>query len=226
MFTASFKDEEFMKDMTNVINYSIGFLDGIRRGKPEFLRRLGLKTVEAMKFFIDSNARVNPQALQHMYEWYQNGTPEGRLFDIDYIVNSTGLTISSTISQSKTIQNGSRVPFYDKARIMEEGIPVTIKPKNSEVLVFTNSDGEQVFSRSQISVRNPGGDQAQGSFERTIDLFIEKYFTQSWIHNSGILEYLEKPIAYKRNLSAGKKAGRSKGLSVGYDFIVGGGAII
>jgi hypothetical protein len=163
--------------------------------------------------------------LQHVYEWYQNGSPNGRLFDISYVVSGAGISISSTFKQSKTIQNGSNIPFYNKARIMEDGISVTIRPTNAKVLKF-EADGETVFTSNSVNVANPGGAEAQGSFEKTFDEFFNKYFTQAFMRSSGIAAYLENPVAFKKHLASGKSRGRSAGKSAGYGWIIkAGGAI-
>ena len=64
-------DAAFKKEMKNIIDYSIGFLDGVQAGKTQFLHNMGIMTVEILKEYIDSNARVNPKALHHIYEWYK-----------------------------------------------------------------------------------------------------------------------------------------------------------
>ena len=50
---AVFNSNQFKKEMNNIVNYSVGFLEGIHRGKTVFLKTLGLETVELMKEFID-----------------------------------------------------------------------------------------------------------------------------------------------------------------------------
>ena len=152
----TFNSKQFKKDMNNIVNYSVGFLDGVQRGKTVFLKTLGMETVEVMKEFIDSNARVNPQMLHHIYEWNLTGSPEARLYDISYTVSNLGLSFKSSFSQSRSIKDGSRTPFYDKARIMENGIPVTIRPRVAQVLAF-DDNGETVFTRGPVEVLNPGG---------------------------------------------------------------------
>lgn len=207
----------FKREMDNIIKYSFGFLDGAQRGKKNFLNVLGKETIEVLKEYVDSNARLNPQTLHHVYEWYRTGSPAARLFDFDYTVSNVGLSIKSTFSQSTSIQNGSRVPFYNKARIMEDGIPVTIRPKKAEALRF-EIDGEEIFTKSPIIVRNPGG-QTRNGFEHVFDTFMSKYFKQSFLKNSGILDHIQNPVAYKKNLNAGKQTGRSKGIETGYRWI-------
>jgi hypothetical protein len=216
-----FDTRKFNKDMKNMMDYSIGFLDGVQLGKQDLLKNLGLQTVELLKGYIDSNARVNPSILHHVYEWNKTGSPSGRLYDIVYTVSNLGLSFNSSFRQSKTIQNGSREPFYDKARIMEEGIPVTIAPKQSQALRFTDN-GEEVFTKTPVTVLNPGG-QAEGQFEQVFDNFFNKYFTQAFLRTSGIAAYLENPVAYKKNLSRGKRMGKSAGTSTGYKWIANAG---
>jgi hypothetical protein len=218
----SFNSAKFKKEMNNIVDYSIGFLDGIEKAKPLFLRNMGMQTVELMKEFIDSNARVNPEMLHHIYEWNQTGSPNARLYEISYTVSSLGLSFKSSFSQSLSIKDGSRTPFYDKARIIENGIPVVIRPKTAQVLAFENN-GETVFTKGPITVENPGGTAAQGGFEKVLDMFFNKYFSQAFLRVSGIAQYIENPQIYKKNLQAGKRVGRSHGVSTGYRWIANAG---
>ena len=215
-------DRAFKKDMKNIMDYSIGFLEGIQVGKMKFLNNLGVMTSEILKEYIDSNARVNPKAMHHIYEWYKVGSPDARLFDIKYTVSNLGLSFTSTFKQSSSIKAGSSTPFYNKAKIMEEGTPVVIKPKRSEVLVFEDN-GETVFTKNSITIGSPGGDATTGAFEKVVDVFFNKYFTQAFLKSSGIYEYLSNPVAYKQNLKSGKVSGKSKGLQVGYRWIANAG---
>ena len=110
--------KQFEKQMTNIVNYSIGFLDGIQKGKALFLKNLGAGVIEAMASYVDVSARGNPNALHHVYEWYKNGSPEARLFDINYTVSNIGLSFISVFRQSRTVQEGGTEPFANKARII------------------------------------------------------------------------------------------------------------
>ena len=217
-----FNSNQFKKEMNNIVDYSLGFLEGIQRGKTVFLKTVGMETVELMKEFIDSNARVNPEMLHHIYEWNQTGSPSARLYDISYTTSNLGLSFRSSFSQSTSIKNGSRTPFYDKARIMEEGIPVTIRPRVAQVLAFED-DGETIFTRGPVEVSNPGGTEVQGGFEKVFDMFFNRYFSQAFLRVSGVAKYLENPQAYKKNMQSGKNMGRSKGVSTGYRWIANAG---
>jgi hypothetical protein len=222
MIRSKIDSKKFMKEMNNIMNYSIGFLDGVKMGKQEFLANLGKNTSQILQQFIDANARVNPEALHHVYEWSRTGSPDARLFDINYTVSGLGLSLKSNFRQSTSVKMGSNVPFYNKASIMENGIGVTISPTRSNVLAFED-DGELIFTKNPVSVSNPGGDNVEGSFQRTFDDFFRNYFTQAFMSSSGIGRYLSNPAAFKKDMRRGSKMGRSKGISTGYRWIVNAG---
>jgi hypothetical protein len=216
-----FDGRQFAKDMRNIMDYSTGFLDGIQLGKQELMKSIGLQTIEVLKGYIDSNAKVNPLILHHVYEWNKTGSPTGRLYDINYTISNLGLSFNSSFRQSTTVQNGSNTPFYDKARIMENGIPVTIVPVNAQALRYMDN-GQEVFTKGPVFVQNPGGD-TQGKFEQVFDNFFNKYFTQAFLRASGIGAYLENPTAYKKNLAKGKRLGKPGGVSTGFRWIANAG---
>jgi len=213
-----FESRQFMKDMNNIVEYSMGFLEGIQGGKKIFLDNLGKETVDLIKQFIDSNAKVDPAMLSHVYEWYQSGSPDARLYDIEYTVSNLGLSFKSSFKQSTTIKNGSKVPFYNKARIMEDGIPVVITPKFSQVLVF-DDNGEIVFTKKPVIVEHPGGTQAQGGFEKTMDIIFKQYFSQAFLRTTGLDVYLKNPKVYKTSMAAGKRSGKTAGYETGFKWI-------
>ena len=215
---AKFDSRAFMKTMNNIVDYSFGFLEGAEKGKTVFLDNLGKDTIEALKIFIDTNARMDPQAMHHVYEWGKTGMASQRLFTLNHTVSNLGLSIKSDFRQSTSIKQGSLVPFYNKARVMEDGQPVVIKPRNASVLSF-NVGGEQVFTKNPVNVSNPGGDWVQGSYEKTFDNFMNNYFKQSFLRASGIYQYLNKPEIYKKNIRSGSKNGKSKGVETGYRWI-------
>ena len=214
----SIQTNNFEKELLNSANYSLGFLEGAQKGKKVFLDNLGRGVIFALGQYVDVEARANKEALHHVYEWYQTGSPQARLFDITYTVSNLGLSLNSTFRQSRTIQQDATTPFYNKAKIMENGIPVVIRPKKNSVLRFYQG-GETVFTSKPVTVRNPGGNQVEGSFERIFDEFMTRYFTQAFLRASGISDYISNPVIYKKNLPAGAKQGRPKGISTGYKWI-------
>jgi hypothetical protein len=219
MLTMKVDLSKFNKDMRGIMGYSTGFLDGAEKAKPALLTLLGARISEMLSNFIDSNARVNPQALHHVYEWYRTGSPDARLFDIQYLVTGGGLSVSSSFSQSKSIKSGSKVPFYDKARIMEDGIPVAIVPKTR--LVF-EEDGQTVFTPNPVRVDNPGG-ATEGEYERVFNLFFDVYLKQSFLNQTGIMAKLYQANDFDAKFPSAKRGGRSLGVATGYNWMLKAG---
>jgi hypothetical protein len=215
---AIFNAKAFQKQLDNIVEYSIGFLDGASRGKNVLLDNIAKGTIPTLQNYIDIEARSNPQALHHVYEWYQTGSPEARLFNITYTISNLGLSFKSNFTQSQSLSKNASSPFASKAKVMEDGRTVVIKPRNGEVLAFEDG-GEMVYTKKNIVVTNPGGDDVQGAYERVFDEFFRVYFTQAFLRSSGIMKYLSKPTTYKTNLAAGSRAGRSKGLDTGFKWI-------
>lgn len=218
MINIKYKTNDFMKEMNNILNYSSGFMEGAQNGKKELFETIGEKTKEILNQFIDSNARANESVLHHVYEWSQSGSASSRLFDIEYTASGGGLTFRSTFRQSISVQSGSNTPFYDKARIMEQGIPVRIKPVKAQALAFEDN-GQQVFTKSPVVVTNPGGQSVAGGFEQTVNSFFNSYWKQSFLQASGIADILRNPIQFKQNLPRAKAGGRAVGYDVGYRWI-------
>lgn len=218
MIKVKFKSNDFMKEMNSIVDYATGFLDGAQAGKTELLETVGLRTKEILEQFVDANARTNQAVLGHVYEWQQSGNASSRLFDIEYSVSGGGLTFKSTFRQSMSVKDGSAIPFYDKARIMEQGIPVRIKAKRAQALAFEDN-GQEVFTKQPVEVMNPGGPEAQGGLERTVDSFFNSYWKQSFLRASGIADILRNPIQFKKNLPRAKAGGKTAGYDVGYRWI-------
>jgi hypothetical protein len=207
------------KKLTNIVKYSVGFLEGVQSGKKIFLDNMGGRVIEALNRYVDAMARSDRDALHHVYEWYQTGSPAARLFDLTYTVSNLGLSIKSSFRQSTTVSKDSTTPFYDKARIMELGIPVTIKPKKASALVFEDA-GEAVFTKNPITVHDPGGVEAQYGYGFVFDSFFNNYFTQAFLKSSGLSDYISNPVSYKHNFAAGATGGKSLGKKVGYTWII------
>lgn len=221
MLSVVMDNRQFQKEINNIMQYSTGFLEGVEKGKSAFYIALAPQIAEMASQFIDVNARMSPELLHHVYEWEKVGSPEARLFDIDYKITGVGITFTSSLKQSSSIKNGSNVPFYNKAKIMEEGVAVTIKPKRASALRF-EVDGQEVYTSREVRVDNPGG-QTQGQFNNVISNFFGVYFRQSFLNSSGLLQYFKSPQVYKKNLGSAKRGGRSLGLKTGYQWVANAG---
>ena len=217
MITLKFDSRAFQKEMKNIMDYSVGFVEGVELGKRQFFNSLGPVITEQASQFIDANARLDYQSLHHVYEWSQSGSSQNRLFDIKFTVSNLGLSFTSEFSQSRSVQQGSVVPFYDKAKIMENGEPVTIKPRFAEALRF-EVGGEVVYTKKPVIVENPGGN-TKGQYANVFDMFFGQYFSQAFLRSSGLAKYFENPEVYRKNLSSGKRGGRSVGLTTGSRWV-------
>ena len=121
--------------------------------------------------YVDSQSRINPKSLHHMYEWKKTGMPSARLFDIK-VIGTDGLSfkIGSELKPSKSMVptnfGKSRHVFANKASVMEAGNPVVIRPRNAERLVF-EMDGFVVRMPKgmPVTVKRPGGGKATGRFK-------------------------------------------------------------
>lgn len=214
----TFDMKTFDKQMQGFIDYSTGFLQGVENAKPIFLEQFGKGIITALSAYIDAHARSQPQTLHHVYEWYKVGSPAARLFQLEPLVTKNGIQIKSNFKQSTSIAKDSRQPFYNKANVMENQLPVTIKPKNN-VLVF-EINGETIFTKKKVTISTPGGPAVAGSYQKCFDEFFTVYFKQSFLRASGILDHLENLEAYKINLPSGVKGGKSSGVSVGYKWLI------
>jgi hypothetical protein len=217
----SFDDTQFTKDMKNITEYMYGFVDGTKAGKPELMKLLGVSVKEILENFIDSSARVDPESLSHVYEWYQNGSSDARLFDILYSPSGRGLSFGFTLRQSNSIKDGSKTPFYDKARIMEYGVPVTITPTKAQALSF-DVDGKTVFTKKSVTVENPGGAAAEGGLKNAFTQFFTQYISQALLDVTGLKKHFEIASEFNDGFRSAKSGGRSLGTRMGIKWISGG----
>ncbi len=162
--------------------------------------------------YLDAQARSNPKTLHHMYEWKKVGDSNSRLFSLKVnSVSGLGFTITPDFLLSKSMvpstMGKAKYVFANKAKVMEDGNPVIIKPRNSKRLVF-KMDDQVVFmpeGRSVI-VKKPGGGKATGRFQiayarfftgNLVNLSIKKSGFQQ-IFNTHLKKALSIPADIKR----------------------------
>lgn len=144
--------------------------------------------------YIDSQARVKPKTLHHVYEWNKVGVPTARLFKLNTI-DMDGLSFKINydfkLSKSSVPANNKKQKkkyvFANKAEVMESGMPVIIRPRSSERLVF-ELDGETVFmpKGTSVTVRRPGGAQSSHQFAISYGKFFGGQLVNSSIKSSGL----------------------------------------
>jgi hypothetical protein len=216
MINVNYDTSDFAKKMNSLSLYSKGFINGINTNRQKFNLQLGEYSLEILKKFIDSKARMSPESLHHVYEWDRVGDPGSRLFEINTSATQTSIIFYGNFLSSRSVSDGSSEPFVQKAQVMENSIMIEISPKSSNVLAF-EVDGETVFTTDSIYIANPGGDEVAGSFGRVVEEFFENYYTNTVLMQSGVFKKLSTPIEYVRGFnsgvlgggfSAGKNAGR------------------
>jgi hypothetical protein len=218
MITVSFDDKQFLQEINNVLQYSTGFINGIESAKPVMMKNISYKIKEILYSYIDSMARLEPQKLHHVYEWSQVGSKTARLYDIKCVSNKNNISFFYTMNQSKAIRSGSNIPFYNKAEIMENGTPIKIVAKKSDVLTF-EENGETVFTKKPIDVEFPGGKNVKDGLSETVKSFFNSYLSQTLLDVTGIKSQIKDLSSFKNNLSSAKKGGYQLGVSVGERWI-------
>lgn len=212
MIITKIKNDELSRILKNTISYSNGFLQGIDLNRTEFNRVLGGYAAEALGGYIDSKARMNPSMLHHVYEWNETGNKNSRLFNINVDATKYSITFSGKFLSSRKPSSDSGQVFVDKARIMENGISVTVTPKNSPVLAFED-DGETVFTANSVYIAHPGGEQVSGSFGKVVEEFFDSYFSYSILRP--LMTKLKNPKEFSALYPQGAKTGKSVGVIAG-----------
>ena len=175
--TVKFNGKSFIDTLTNVTNYSQGFIDEVKRSQNKVTEKIASTSVNVFYDYLDGLARSHPGMLHHVYEWGQVGDPFGRLYELSVSLQGKSAVVSADFLQSNLASPSSKEPFYDKADIMEEGIPLVIQEKDAQALFF-EIDGEEFFRRGPIYIANPGGSNTRGSFVRAFNEFYNIYFTK------------------------------------------------
>lgn len=138
--------------------------------------------------FIDSSARVKPNSLHHVYEWNKTGQEQFRLFKLNKM-DADGLSfrigyefkLSKTSVPSKNAKQKKKYIFANKASVMEAGMPIIIRPRSAERLVF-ELNGATVFmpKGTSVTVKSPGGSSSSHQFA----LHYGRYFGGQLVNNS------------------------------------------
>jgi hypothetical protein len=152
--------------------------------------------------YVDAQARVKPRSLHHVYEWNKAGVPTARLFNL-YTIGTNGLSfkinynfkLSKSPVPSKNKKQKKKYVFANKADVMEAGMPIVIRPRSAERLVF-EMDGETVFmpKGSSVAVGKPGGSQASHQFSLSYGRFFGGPLVNSSIKSSGLQRIFNSKI--------------------------------
>jgi hypothetical protein len=208
---ASFNVKKLSKTVTGVVDYSLGFVDGAKLNERKLSDGVAELSIDAFYDYMDGLARSHPGMLHHVYEWGQVGSPAARLFQLKKEFSARNVAISAEFLQSTSISETSNEPFYNKAEIMEEGIPVVINEVNAKALFFT-IEGQEFFRVGPIVIANPGGSATRGSFVNAFNEFYGIYFEEVFLRSIRFYDKLRNPKEYSKSIKAASKSQNSYNL--------------
>jgi hypothetical protein len=212
MYSIKFDSKEAMKILSNVVAYSDGFIKETKAKESTVASKLANASIEAFYDYLDGLARTNPGMLHHVYEWGNVGNPEERLVELKKSISRGGaVSIDTDFLISSSIPQGGNEPFYEKATIMEDGIPITIQATNAKAMFF-EYDGQEYFTAGPITIENPGGEAVRGSFVKAFEEFYNVYFDNVYLRAIRFYEHFSNTKAYAKNFPAAVQSANASGI--------------
>lgn len=206
MYTIKLDTKEAMRMLNNVVAYSDGFIKETKAKQSTVASKLANASIEAFYDYLDGLARTNPGILHHVYEWGNVGNPEARLVELKKSLSGgKSVAIDAEFLTSVSTPAGANEPFYEKATIMEEGIPITIQATNAKAMFF-EYNGEEYFTAGPITIENPGGEAVRGSFIRAFEEFYNIYFEQVYLRAIRFYDHFSETREYAKNFPAAVKS--------------------
>lgn len=150
--------------------------------------------------YIDAKAGMQPKTFHHVYEWKKTGQKDARLFKLnklsqDGLSFKIGYEFKLSKSLVPTNKGKHRHVFANKASMMEAGVPVIIRPRSAERLVF-DVGGYTVFmpKGASVTVTKPGGARVKDSFKVAHKQFFTGNLVSMSIKNSGFQRLFNNSI--------------------------------
>jgi hypothetical protein len=221
MISAKIDTKDFSRMITNAVQYTQGFVNELENSEYILNQKVAHTSIEGFYDFLDGLARSHPGMLHHVYEWGSVGNPSERLVELTMGMAGANAEVSAHFLQSTVPSEDGGETFYDKAEIMEAGIPVTINEKNAKALAFT-IDGEEYFRAGPIVIANPGGQETRGAFVQAFNEFYGVYFTEVYLSSIKFYKHFSNPREYQNNFRSAVKSGGaySKGKAVALSWII------
>lgn len=212
MYSIKFDSKEAIKMLNNIVEYSNGFIKETQAKESTIASRLASTSIEGFYDYLDTLARTNPGMLHHVYEWGAVGDPGSRLVELKKRIGNSSSEIDVDFLASSSVPEGGSQPFYDKAEIMEEGIPVTVQEVDAQAMFF-QIGGEEFFRMGPIVIENPGGEAVRGAFVAAFEDFYNNYFEDVYLRSIRFYDHFENPKDFTNN--AGRAARSSGAYSLG-----------
>ena len=208
MYNIIFDTKELNLMLTNLVRYSDGFIKETKAKESYVALKLGQTSINAFYEYLDALARTNPGMLHHVYEWGQVGNPAARIYELKKVLGGNKIDIQADFLQSSSSPDDNSEPFYDKANIMEEGIPITVQGTEANAMFF-EINGQEYFRVGPITIENPGGQAVRGAFVSSFEEFYNVYFDDIYLKAIRFYDHFSNPIEYEKNFVAGVKGGGS-----------------
>jgi len=211
MYSIKFDDKEAKKMLSNLVDYSNGFIRETQAKQSTIASRLAETSIEAFYDYLDGLARTNPGMLHHVYEWGAVGDPGARLVELKKSIGNTSSEIDADFLASSSVPEGGSEPFYDKVEVMEEGIPVTVQAVQARAMFF-QIDGQEFFRTGPIIIENPGGEATRGSFVKAFEEFYNNYFEDVYLRAIRFYDHFENPTVFSANASRAINSSGAQGI--------------
>lgn len=211
MISTKINAKKAMKILDNLVAYSDGFIKESKAQESTVTMRLAKLSVNGFYEYLDQLAKVNPGMLHHVYEWGRSGDPSSRLYNLKVALSKNNAVITSEFLTSETVSSTSNEPFYEKAKIMEDGITVVVQEVEAQALFF-EIDGIEYFRTGPIVIENPGGPDVRGSFLEQFEEFYNSYLEDVYLRSIRFYQYFMDTKPYEQNFNAAMKSGNAHGV--------------
>ena len=186
--------------ITAVAQYHTGTLSELHNTQTNknIIIRNALEMVgEYFGFYMDNIARRDSASFHHVYENDKVGQKNARLFYYTISGSAGAPSIQYSFRDATAPENSGQV-FRKRAFVMEDGNPITIRPRSGKFLVF-NVDGEKVFTKKSY-VPNPGGTQVSGSFQKAFEDYMNRQ-ASLMLEDVGFYDKINREILKESELS-------------------------
>lgn len=192
------------------VKFNSELINQINNDQKPRIQEQGLKLISKyFEAYVDNLARMNNARFHHLYEPGKSGSKNSRLFQAS-ITSKTRPLLTYNFTPS-VVPGDSGYVFENRAFVMENGIPLNIKAKDSEYLRF-EYEGE-FYSKKQVYVANPGGTEVENSFSETFNIFMTSMATDA-LRDLGFFQKIERGIANESRIALARvSAGKIEGMA-------------
>jgi hypothetical protein len=192
------------------VKFNSELINQINNEQKTRIQEQGLKLIaKYFEAYVDNLARMNNNRFHHLYEPGRTGVKGSRLFE-GTVSGRTKPTLTYNFTPS-SLPGESGYVFENRAFVMENGIPLNIKAKDSEYLKF-EYEGE-FYSKKQVYVANPGGAEVENSFTETFNAFMTSMADDA-LRDLGFFQKIERGIANESKIALARvSAGKIEGMA-------------